>query len=460
MASGAAESGHYERALRAYIRILRIDAAHVDALFGAAVCAHNLGRLEDAIQYYGEAAKRYKRQQLVESSSPSSSSSAESISTELSGKNEPRLHLPAMCGAADCMAALGHFEDAIKQYSRVLKADPSYVPAYGGRADAWLSWGHSGDSRGEAAQQQATRDLEALLAVEPGNADALHGLGTQYVAAGRLSDAKQAFLSAVSSDPSHPRAVAALGSLCLEEGDLDNALLHSHSALSILDSRSSVTSLPKGSPQALQRAGLLAQRAAVHHAMGSHQECLEDAAAAEGLVQQHFGLALMLRGQSACELGRHGEAVAALSQVIEHLDVHESSLDGSVPLDHPQLARVFLSRATSHFGLAFPAYSLFEDQSNDENVDETRLVEEKHETAEIPELEPIVRETYALIREMVLRHHKSEAALSLAAKLDDMIQDCSKALQVHEDPSIMEDVYHLLACAQDALKKKEGLQLN
>src|SRR3989338_8603250 len=170
MASGAAESGHYERALRAYIRILRIDAAHVDALFGAAVCAHNLGRLEDAIQYYGEAAKRYKRQQLVESSPSSTSSSAESnpsISTELSGKNEPRLHLPAMCGAADCMAALGHFEDAIKQYSRVLKADPSYVPAYGGRADAWLSWGHSGDSRGEAAQQQATRDLEALLAVEP-----------------------------------------------------------------------------------------------------------------------------------------------------------------------------------------------------------------------------------------------------------------------------------------------------
>ena len=373
-----------------------------------------------------------------------------------------------MCGAADCMAALGHFEDAIKQYSKVLKADPSYVPAYGGRSDAWLSWGHTGDSaRQEAAQEQAVADLRALLAVEPDHADALHGLGTLHVAQQRLADAADAFSRVLAADPSHVRALGALASLRHEAGAHGEAEEMTGRALALLQEQQGEEGAApaRDSPAAMQRAGLLCQRAAIRFAAGRFEGCLEDAEGAAGLVSQHFGLAQMLLGQSAYELGRHERAVAALSAVIEAAGEHETALDGSCPLEVPQLAQVYFTRARAHFGKCYPQYQMYdeedendEDHENDEN-DENHDENQNDSTELIPsspqdaaDLEPIVRETYTLIRGVVMANHKSNAAIAFAGVMDAMIQDCSKALQLDDSAPVVEDIFHLLSCAQDALK--------
>ena len=75
--------------------------------------------------------------------------------------------------------------------------------------------------RGEL--EQAVPLLQALVAVEPHNVDALYNLGMAFSDLGRLDEARGHLQQAVDVQPDHSYALTALGVACQRAGDNDEA---------------------------------------------------------------------------------------------------------------------------------------------------------------------------------------------------------------------------------------------
>lgn len=433
---------NFADALRHFIAALRVTPDMTEALFGAGVCCQNLGRIDDALAYFRETTRQ--------------------IARKSQGK---RHHTTAECAIAECLALLGQVEDAIKQYSRVLKLDETYVPAYGGRADCWLVWGQESPARRKAAAEQAEKDYRRVLEIEPDNLDAHQGLANMFVSLEMLDRAVAAYEDLLKADPNHINAMSGLALLKQEKGELDASLSMVNQAVD--NHLKHFGQVAKSSADAMHRSSLHCQRASCLVAQKRWEDALKDANASLELVDQHFALAQILRGQSARQLRQFDVAVEAFNAVIDELPNNSgaSSFDGSIPLAPAQISEVLLMRAQATFGITFPEYVDKANQNDDDeaekeetiepNNDDKDLAVEEGEDPLVPaDFEKIVRDNYNLLRSYVRKTKQPE---STAAKhIDYIIQDCSRALQMHDSESMLEEVYDLLLSLQEALEDEIG----
>ncbi len=106
--------------------------------------------------------------------------------------------------------ALGRPEEALESYEHARAAKPQSPATRILHARLLMISGRLEDARSE---------LELVLAVEPGNTDALYNLSVLDGLAGRLKEQETLLRKVVAIDDGHPDALAALGEQALENGE-------------------------------------------------------------------------------------------------------------------------------------------------------------------------------------------------------------------------------------------------
>jgi len=102
------------------------------------------------------------------------------------------------------------FDDAISELQAAVRANPKYLPARIGLAEAYYSKGQ---------YPQAEAELKQVLAIQPQNVNAAYSLGFVYLKEHNPQDAKATFEKLVSQDSSLAGAHYGLGMALAAEGD-------------------------------------------------------------------------------------------------------------------------------------------------------------------------------------------------------------------------------------------------
>ena len=221
-------AGQLAEAESAYLKLLSIDARHVDSLHLLGVIAYQTGRSDRALDLIGRA-------------------------IELNGGN-PAFH--NNIGLA--LDALGRAGDAVIHYRRALILKPDYVDAYNNLGAALLAQGQAPDAvdcyrravalrpdfaeahnnLGNALTQrgrlvEAAAQYRRALALRPGYVEVHYHLGNASRDQGRLDEAEACYRQALALNPGYAAAHNNLGAVLKERGHTDQAVVHLRRALAI-----------------------------------------------------------------------------------------------------------------------------------------------------------------------------------------------------------------------------------
>jgi len=125
--------------------------------------------------------------------------------------------VPAREMLGRAFAAQGRWDDAIHEYTQILKLVPRHVMAHAAIGDILL---------GQDRPAAALPHLEYVSAVRSGDVDALGKLGSALAASGRFAEAVDVFAAAVAVDPRSQLARSMLGRALATQGRLREALVH------------------------------------------------------------------------------------------------------------------------------------------------------------------------------------------------------------------------------------------
>jgi len=191
-------AGKFEEGYRLGLRATEIFPTDAEAYFQVAANAVELGRIDEAIEYYYHALE-------IE-------------------PNYARAH----CGLAIALESRGNppnpneLDAASIHYTRALQIKPDYPEA------------HSGLGRTLAAQdrlEEAIRHYRRAITIEPDLVQAHGGLGIALHLQGKLDEAIGHYRTALEIDPDHPEAHSSLAIALAEQGKLDEAISHYRRAL-------------------------------------------------------------------------------------------------------------------------------------------------------------------------------------------------------------------------------------
>lgn len=164
----------HEDAVRCYQAVLDIEPRHAVSMNNLAACLCQLGRYQEAEDYFRRAVKANAN------------------------------YVEAHSNLGALLRGLGRLAESENCLRRVLKAKPSHINTRVSLGLTLLSRGRSAESRGQ---------FEKALRAAPTNTDALTGMGQVAVAAGDFSAAKEWFRRALERNPNLPRAWAALAQI-------------------------------------------------------------------------------------------------------------------------------------------------------------------------------------------------------------------------------------------------------
>ena len=142
---------------------------------------------------------------------------------------------PAHAGLGYVATARKDYKEAIQHFDRAVAAAPEYVPALVGRGEAQLA---VGDTAGALASFEAAAAADPQLPGLRSRIEVLRfrGLQNEVAAArkaaeaGRLTEARTAYLQAIASSPQSPFLYRELAAVELREGNLDAAFEHAEKA--------------------------------------------------------------------------------------------------------------------------------------------------------------------------------------------------------------------------------------
>lgn len=152
-------------------------------------------------------------------------------------KSAPTFY-PAHVGAGYAALARKEHDEALKHFDQALAANATYAPALAGKGQTYLAM---------SDRQQALAAFEAALAADPGlasirrAADVLRFQGLQggvaearkAAEAGRLGEARTAYLNAITASPDSPFLYRELADVEKRDGQLDAALQHAQRAIQL-----------------------------------------------------------------------------------------------------------------------------------------------------------------------------------------------------------------------------------
>ncbi len=118
----------------------------------------------------------------------------------------------------------GHWEDAIREYQAALRIDPNYAEAHYNLGVAYYQQG---------CWEDAIREYQAALRINPDYAEAHYNLGMAYGQQGRLDDEIRELQATLRINPHYADAHNNLGLAYYQRGRLDEAICEFQAALRI-----------------------------------------------------------------------------------------------------------------------------------------------------------------------------------------------------------------------------------
>ena len=122
----------------------------------------------------------------------------------------------------ELLAGAGHLQHAVSAFGQALRLNPDYAPALHGRAAAKLAL---------ADVEAARADFDRLVALDPGDADALAQLADLAARRGDTVDARELAARAQAADPGNPVAALVTASALITERAFDGAAQVLHAVL-------------------------------------------------------------------------------------------------------------------------------------------------------------------------------------------------------------------------------------
>jgi tetratricopeptide (TPR) repeat protein len=137
--------------------------------------------------------------------------------------------------AGEANESQGLYDQAVREYRQVLALDPRRPGLHFRIGRALLARAQQPGSGAEAikAREDAFREFEAELKVDPTNANATYELGEMHRKAGELDAAAALFESAVSRYPDFAEARIGLGRVLVAQGQPERALPHLQKAIAL-----------------------------------------------------------------------------------------------------------------------------------------------------------------------------------------------------------------------------------
>jgi tetratricopeptide (TPR) repeat protein len=109
-----------------------------------------------------------------------------------------------------CLNRMGRFEEAVREYDAAIALDPGFAPALANRATALMAL---------ARLNEARRDYEAAAALDPDNLIAANGLGALALRRGDAAEARVLAARVLAREPDFPGAVMTLAGADIAEGN-------------------------------------------------------------------------------------------------------------------------------------------------------------------------------------------------------------------------------------------------
>src|SRR5882757_6689921 len=186
------QAGRLREAERLYLRILKADSRHADALHFLGVLNHQLGKSDVAVQLIGKAIAQNQR--------------------------APAFHN----NLGMILFAQGKLEAAAAAYDRAVALEPHYAEAHTNLGIILLEQG---------ALDAAVGCFERALALKPDHAQAHNNLGNALRQKGNWAEAIASYQNAVYHTPDYAEAHLNLGTVLIEQGKAGEAVPHLERAL-------------------------------------------------------------------------------------------------------------------------------------------------------------------------------------------------------------------------------------
>lgn len=178
------QSGQLAEAERIYRQVLQVEPRQPDALHLLGVLAHQVGKLEPAIQHIGEAIAQVPSQPIFHAS------------------------------MANALLSQGRIDQAIASCQEALRLNSSSVEAHFTLANAY---------RAQGRMEEAEAGYREVLRLRPSHPEALNNLGNLLRGRRQIREAEGCYRQALQFQPNNPVSLANLGSILRELGRLDEA---------------------------------------------------------------------------------------------------------------------------------------------------------------------------------------------------------------------------------------------
>jgi len=212
-----AAARQWEPALRTLAQAAKVDPARADVQKLLAVTLTEIGALDDA-----EAA--WRRYVALEPADDAARRELSYLAAQR-GDLEPGIRGLEEYVVKHPKDAVGHYQlgqaqravdstKAFRAFDQALKVDPQFLPARAARGSLYYQEGKPG---------QAVRDLEAVVAARPNDAESLDRLGQSYAALDRHADAVRVLRRAAELAPGESKVLLHLGRALAESGKAEES---------------------------------------------------------------------------------------------------------------------------------------------------------------------------------------------------------------------------------------------
>jgi GTP pyrophosphokinase len=221
LANMYARQGAIEKAAIEYKEALGINRKDALAYIG-------LGTIQGVFKEYEEAIKSYRSFiKFAGSNYASHIEQAKAAISRFEDEMQKIRKIPdveTLIHRGELLLAEHRFEEAAREFEKVLKIKPDLALAHDRLGNAWY---HQGK------HDKAIQAYREAIRLDPGFAEAITDLGNVYYAQGRIDDALAEYRKAIKADPDYAQAHSDLGVLLSDQGKMDEAIEEYHISLKL-----------------------------------------------------------------------------------------------------------------------------------------------------------------------------------------------------------------------------------
>lgn len=175
------QRGEFEEAVKAFKRALKLNPSYTEAYLNLAVTYSDLGKFKQAEEVYAQAAAATQMQAKF------------GIKDKFARGKLANMHVEI----GDIYKGLGLHDEAIEEYRKALKLNPSFVDV---KTKLGVAYRDKGDTK------QAIKELKEAKRLKPGYSVAGINLGITYYSQGKIKEAKREWKDVLKRDSKNETA--------------------------------------------------------------------------------------------------------------------------------------------------------------------------------------------------------------------------------------------------------------